>query len=975
MVIFRRFFVSLPILVLIAGSLAAYWPLNDASASLHSAPLPEPASLYATGTFTTTLITDQSENLNATNSPPLISANGSAVVLLVPGSSVISSTTASYGFALYDLASRKFSPVSFTASRNEPATTSALSTDGRYVAFASNGAGFVANDTNGLWDVFVFDREAGVTSRVSVASNGTEGNGESGLVLPDVIQTRISLSADGRYVAFTSDATNLVANDTNNFPDVFVHDRQTGMTSRVSVASNGEQGLRDSYAPSLSADGRYVAFVSNAFNFAASRPGVDPTVYVHDRETGQTTPVSVTSAGDYVNNSYWPVISADAHYVAFVSTSPILVPPGHSTTERLPQIYIHDRETGETTLVSRSPDGTPGDARSDLPSISAHGRYVAFDSSATNLVAGGGVQGQALYNIYVHDRQTGLNRMVSITSDSSPIPLWSRTPSISGDGRSIAFAAGRSVYVHQPDYESDEEGGQCFPSSILSASTEDSDGDGLLDQWETCGYDVNKNDGVIDVDLPAMGADPKHKDIFVQVDYMVSEGNRGHTHEPSREAIKRVVRAFDQAPVSGNPDGKTGIHLHVDYGVSAPLTWGKSNSWGELSRSKPVAEQTYLSTCAGTTKEWTFEWNGFDTIKNANFVPERAPIFHYSVWVHQLCALSANTSGVAPGGAASDFVISLGGWTNQVGTANEQAGVFMHELGHNLGLQHGGNNGINRKPNYLSVMNYFFQTRGLIINNLEGNLDYSQFALPSLNENNGLNEVAGLKGGSVISNYGTRYYCGVTNTLILNASGSINWDCDPAATLTTTARANINGDIDPSSQPAYSILESHNDWPGLIFDGGSVGPINTLMAQVSSSSTLTHEQELTYEEDNQIISLYEVGLAAPYEVDVRPSVASSFTITISNLGTNEDSYRIDGHSDLGLVELKDFPTLVHLSPSTTMTIPLSFVASAGATQNRDTIFISVTSEANPLITDDKTIIVNVGSDTSDSSVFLPLISK
>ncbi|MGH2537890.1 MAG: TolB family protein, partial [Candidatus Promineifilaceae bacterium] len=128
---------------------------------------------------------------------------------------------------------------------------SSVSADGRYVAFTSGASNLVAGDTNGLFDVFVHDRDSGQTSRVSVASDGAEGNGVSDWP---------SISADGRYVAFQSLASNLVGDDTNGYLDVFIHDRDSGQTSRVSVAWDGDEGNGDSWEPSISADGRYVAF-------------------------------------------------------------------------------------------------------------------------------------------------------------------------------------------------------------------------------------------------------------------------------------------------------------------------------------------------------------------------------------------------------------------------------------------------------------------------------------------------------------------------------------------------------------------------------------------------------------------------------------------------------------------------------------------------------------------------------------------
>lgn len=254
---------------------------------------------------------------------------------------------------------------------NEDTFGCTLSADGRFVAFLSYASNLVPDDTNGKQDIFVHDRETGQTTRVSTASDGTEANQSSGAA---------SISADGRYVAYMSGASNLVPNDTNNYPDVFVHDREKGKTTRVSVDSDGSEGRTGSYASwsSMSADGRYVAFRSSD-ELVVGDDNQKPDVFVHDRQTGQTSRIQRTpdlGGGD-------PSISADGRYVAFPS---IFSGTVASPSEGVAQIYVHDRETGETMMASVSPDGTEGTWHSRLPFISADGRYVAFQSQANNLI-------------------------------------------------------------------------------------------------------------------------------------------------------------------------------------------------------------------------------------------------------------------------------------------------------------------------------------------------------------------------------------------------------------------------------------------------------------------------------------------------------------------------------------------------------------------------------------------------------------
>src|SRR5262249_13443691 len=183
----------------------------------------------------------------------------------------------------------------------------ALSADGRVVAFESLATNLVPRDTNRDWDVFVHDRQTGMTERVSVASDGAQANGPS---------TWVSLSADGRVVAFRSRASNLVPGDTNGTYDIFVHDRQTGMTERVSVASDGAQANGPSSFLALSADGRVVAFESRANNLVPGDTNGPADVFVHDRQTGVTERVSVASDGTEGDNvSRSPALSADGRFV------------------------------------------------------------------------------------------------------------------------------------------------------------------------------------------------------------------------------------------------------------------------------------------------------------------------------------------------------------------------------------------------------------------------------------------------------------------------------------------------------------------------------------------------------------------------------------------------------------------------------------------------------------------------------------
>ena len=331
----------------------------------------------------------------------------------------------------------------------------------------------------------------------------------------------------------------------------------------------------------------------------------------------------------------------------------------------------------------------------------------------------------------------------------------------------------------------------------------DTDGDGLPDKWELEGYNG--------VDLPGMGADPLHKDIFVEIDWMVEHD---HNHKPKNWAIAKVIAAFRDAPVS-NPDETTGITLHVDT--------------GDLGGGNPLPHDDNLNPV----------WTEFDAIKRDNFAPEKEPIFHYCVFAHNYSG--GTSSGLSRGIPASDFIVSLGSWPEQVGTPMQQAGTFMHELGHNIGLRHGGADHVNYKPNYLSIMSYFFQMSGLLRNGKFGELDYSKFLIEDLDENH-LNEAKGLDavgGDDPIKAYGTKYYCpdGKPKT-VKSAYRFVDWNCNGK-------RTNRNVAVDLNNDHTLNILTGHyNDWDNLIFDGSSIGPTFRISEVPEVFEELTLEEYL-----------------------------------------------------------------------------------------------------------------------------------
>ena len=309
----------------------------------------------------------------------------------------------------------------------------AISADGRYVAFYSDASNLVAGDTNGARDVFVRDLQTGETTRVSVSSSGAEANGDS--FAP-------ALSSDGRYVAFSSAATNLVDGDTNDANDIFIRDRQANTTTRVSVGFDGSQANGGSDQPSLSGDGRLVAFTSTASNIVNGDVNNLRDAFVYDRQTGTAVNVSVDSngvQGDLESSS--PVLSADGKFVAYQSFADNLIPDDQNEGG---DIFVRDLQANTTGRVSEYTGHFEAEGDSQRPSISADGRYVAFDSDDWDLVWG---DTNDSFDVFVNDRATTVTTRVSVDDSGTQSNSDSFRPSISADGRYVAFYSEASNLV------------------------------------------------------------------------------------------------------------------------------------------------------------------------------------------------------------------------------------------------------------------------------------------------------------------------------------------------------------------------------------------------------------------------------------------------------------------------------------------------------------------------------------------------
>jgi Tol biopolymer transport system component len=303
----------------------------------------------------------------------------------------------------------------------------AISADGRFVAFSSEASNLVPGDTNGVSDIFVYDRQTATTTRISLGSHGTPGNGSS---------FEPAISGGGRYVAFASEASNLVPDDTNGSFDVFIRDRWTATTTRVSLGANGAQSDGSSWEPAISAHGRYVAFASDASNLVPNDTNGASDIFVHDRRVATTTRASLGAQGTQSNaESFGLSISSGGRYVAFSSEASNLVP---GDTNGASDIFVHDRQTAMTTRASLGANGVQTNGRSTEPAISPGGRYVAFSSGATNLVSG---DTNGLFDIFVRDLRTATTMRVSLGTDGNQGNDLSSEPAISAYGRYVAFSS------------------------------------------------------------------------------------------------------------------------------------------------------------------------------------------------------------------------------------------------------------------------------------------------------------------------------------------------------------------------------------------------------------------------------------------------------------------------------------------------------------------------------------------------------
>ena len=298
------------------------------------------------------------------------------------------------------------------AQANGSSSAGSISGNGNYVAFASFADNLVAGDNNEQRDIFLYDRTAKTTQLVSVTSNGTQANG---------LSLFSAINDDGKYVAFESTATNLVPGDTNSLADIFLYDRVNQTTARINVAPNGTQANGVTTLGSISDDGNYISFTSEASSLVANDNNGKSDVFVYDRQNNTLELITSGANGDSTSG----LISGNGSYVVFESDANNLVP---GDTNGKKDIFIYDRVNKTTELVDVAADETQSDGNSQNASISDDGNYVAFLSEANNLVAGN-ISDES--NIFIRDRSEKTTKRIN--ADSFPI--------LSGDAQSLLLTS------------------------------------------------------------------------------------------------------------------------------------------------------------------------------------------------------------------------------------------------------------------------------------------------------------------------------------------------------------------------------------------------------------------------------------------------------------------------------------------------------------------------------------------------------
>ena len=492
---------------------------------------------------------------------------------------------------------------------NGESSPAAMSADGRFILFESDATNLAAGDVNGASDIFVHDRLTGATTLVSQSIHGVPGNAPS---------FSATITPDGRFVAFASSASDIIANDANgNTTDMFVRDRLTGTTELVSLSSAGEQANSDSGWGAISADGRYLAFLSRATNLVAGVADGSNQVYVRDRAAGTTILVSQSSHGTTADGDCWGVaISADGRVVSFGSAAMNLAP---GDTNDVYDVFVHEIASGVTECISATPSGVAGNAWSYNGGLSADGRFASFASYSTDLIAGG-ANGHC--QEYVRDRLAHTTEIVSVDTSGIEGNGYSWPGNLSADGRFVAFSSMASNLVPGDTNEWEDS----FVHDRLTGETILA---GLTSTGHLCQYGSYSG---------RISPDGRHVAFSGQGEDIVPGGAHGNVLLFVRdlEGCSATVATYCAAGTttngcvptisgSGTPSASaaSGFTIHVAsveghkngmffYGIAGPdaTAWGSSFACvrAPLQRMGVVASGGANGTCAG---QLSIDWNAY----------------------------------------------------------------------------------------------------------------------------------------------------------------------------------------------------------------------------------------------------------------------------------------------------------------------------------------------------------------------------
>lgn len=364
---------------------------------------------------------------NGASSQPSVSKDGRYVTFTSSANNLVSGDTNGVAdIFLRDLLNNTTTRISLSSTGTEGnggSTYSKISFNGRYVLFTSTASNFASNDNNGTEDIFLRDTVNATTELISISTTGSTGNYQSGGDLG------LDISRDGKYVVFTSSASNLVTTDTGGKMDVFVRDRTLGTTTLISMSDSGIQGNGDSRRPSISCEGSRITFYSQASNLVTSDTNGHSDVFYVDR-IGQRTMYNITQASN--GYSGFPSISCSGDTISYHTDASNLLA---ADTNVRSDIYAHDISSDSTYLVSKSTSGTISDGYSYTPSVSADGRYITFESGANNLAG----YSNGWQNIYIHDRFTATTEKISKRNSSTNTFQNSSAAKISVNGEVVVY--------------------------------------------------------------------------------------------------------------------------------------------------------------------------------------------------------------------------------------------------------------------------------------------------------------------------------------------------------------------------------------------------------------------------------------------------------------------------------------------------------------------------------------------------------